>query len=262
MWCEKCQADVAVAAAADKDRSLCAVCGSVLEPSVSGKAAFGALDLKQPPNDPRELLARWAREDALGSLDAESLPVIPRTSPVRPALRFDGAHAAAPAAQPHIEANPQPAANPVPVKPLPEKHDQPAAVHYAHPAHGVNAPHIPVAPALAPVPDRGTRWVALAGQLFAYFGVGGLTVGTVLVLIGYFGGPGSYATTGWLVATAGQMLLFLGVVTLVSGGMEQTTHEVARRIDTLGERLERIELAARGSGGAGPAEPSEVGEKR
>jgi hypothetical protein len=40
------------------------------------------------------------------------------------------------------------------------------------------------------------------------------------------------------------MLLFLGVVTLVSAGMEQTTHEVARRIETLGQRLVRIEQAA------------------
>lgn len=84
----------------------------------------------------------------------------------------------------------------------------------------------------------------MIGQIFAYLGVGGLTVGTSLVLMGYFGGPASYATTGWLITTAGQMLLFLGVVTLVSGGMEQTTQEVARRIDTLGERLVKIEQAA------------------
>lgn len=92
--------------------------------------------------------------------------------------------------------------------------------------------------------DKSSKWVSLVGQIFAYVGVGGLTVGTSLVLMGYFGGPASYITTGWLVATAGQMLLFLGVVTLVSGGMEQTTQEVARRIDTIGERLVRIEQAA------------------
>ena len=92
--------------------------------------------------------------------------------------------------------------------------------------------------------DKSTRWVTLVGQIFAYIGVAGLTVGTSLILMGYFGGPVNYATTGWLVATAGQMLLFLGVITLVSGGMEQTTQEVARRIDTLGERLVRIEQAA------------------
>jgi hypothetical protein len=82
-----------------------------------------------------------------------------------------------------------------------------------------------------------------AGQICAYLGVGGLTVGAVLVLVGCFGGPAQYAPTGWLVATAGQMLLFLGVVTLVSAGMEQTTHEVARRVDQIGARLDRIENA-------------------
>jgi hypothetical protein len=102
--------------------------------------------------------------------------------------------------------------------------------------------------------------VALAGQLFAYVGVAGLTVGTVLVLMGYFGGPASYATTGWLITTAGQMLLFLGVVTLVSGGMEQTTQEVARRIDTIGERLVRIEQAAWTTRPETPSEKVESGK--
>ena len=65
-------------------------------------------------------------------------------------------------------------------------------------------------------------------------------MGASLVLYGYFGGPAAYAPTEWLIATAGQMLLFLGIVTLVSGGMEQTTCEVARRIDVLGHHLVRI----------------------
>ena len=37
------------------------------------------------------------------------------------------------------------------------------------------------------------------------------------------------------------MLLFLGVVTLISGGMQQTTHEVGIRVADLGSRLGRIE---------------------
>jgi hypothetical protein len=74
--------------------------------------------------------------------------------------------------------------------------------------------------------------------------VGVLTVGTALVLWGYFGGPADYAPTGWLVATAGQMLLFLGVVTLVSGGMQQTAHEVSARVQLLGNRMVRIEETA------------------
>jgi hypothetical protein len=41
------------------------------------------------------------------------------------------------------------------------------------------------------------------------------------------------------------MLLFLGIVTLVSGGMEQSTQEVKTRIERLGERIIRIEQIAR-----------------
>ena len=91
-----------------------------------------------------------------------------------------------------------------------------------------------------PQPQR-TNWTTLAGQLCAYGGVGLLTCGTVLVLSGHFGGPANYAPTGWLVAAVGQMLLFLGVVTLVSGGMEQTVDEVAWRIDHLAERIVHLE---------------------
>ncbi|NDE18363.1 hypothetical protein EBZ80_25955, partial [bacterium] len=56
-------------------------------------------------------------------------------------------------------------------------------------------------------------------------------------------GPAHYAATGWMLTTVGQMMLFLGVVTLISGGLEQTTAEVTRRIDRLGERLIHIEVA-------------------
>lgn len=91
-----------------------------------------------------------------------------------------------------------------------------------------------------PEPQR-TNWTVMAGQLCAYGGVGLLTCGTVLVLSGYFGGSANYAPTGWLIAAVGQMLLFLGVVTLVSGGMEQTVDEVAWRIDHVAERIVHLE---------------------
>lgn len=85
------------------------------------------------------------------------------------------------------------------------------------------------------------RSEAAWGQVLAYAGVGLLSVGTMLVLWGYFGDIARYASTGWLMATAGQMLLLLGIVTLVSGGMQQTTHEVSERIEHLGGRIIRIE---------------------
>ena len=61
-----------------------------------------------------------------------------------------------------------------------------------------------------------------------------------------------------IAATAGQMMLFLGVVTLVSGGMEQTTQEVARRVDSLGERLVKIEQAAFTGKSQAPSQRVEV----
>lgn len=89
------------------------------------------------------------------------------------------------------------------------------------------------------------NWSSFAGQFLAYAGVLGLTAGACLVIWSYFGGPANYAPTGWLLATAGQMMLFFGVVTLVSGGLEQTTDQVNRRIEQLGDHIIRIEQAAR-----------------
>ncbi|WP_437206422.1 hypothetical protein [Planctomicrobium sp. SH664] len=102
-------------------------------------------------------------------------------------------------------------------------------------------PHFDIRKAARPSTSYPGRAEAVWGQLLAYGGVGLLTVGTVLVLWGYFGGIENYASTGWLVATAGNMILLLGIVTLVSGGMQQTTHEVSQRIEHLGGRMVRIE---------------------
>ncbi len=82
------------------------------------------------------------------------------------------------------------------------------------------------------------------GQVLAYAGVGLITVGTTLVLWSWFGKTPQYAPTGWLICTVGQMLLFLGVTTLISGGMQQTSHEVTRRVEYLGDRILRFEQSA------------------
>jgi hypothetical protein len=62
-----------------------------------------------------------------------------------------------------------------------------------------------------------------------------------MVIYGHFGGYAEYTPTGWLVTTVAQMLLFLGVINLVSGGIEQNNEDVSRRINSLGEQLVRIE---------------------
>lgn len=138
------------------------------------------------------------------------------------------------------------------------------AARYDEPQNALAGPHIDPQ-AFAEGGARRSNSTSLAGQFLAYAGVLGLTVGTAMVLWGYFGGPEHFTPTGWLITTVGQMLLFLGVVTLVSGGMEQTTDEVARRIDHLGERLSRMEQAARDQqfrGAAGSQATREAADAR
>jgi hypothetical protein len=190
-------------------------------------------------------LARWAREDALNPLEF-ALARDPAPENRKSVSRFDSPHSvAAPRPATFVEharaSQPATAVSPAIASPPPALAQLSGQDTVIHQAHAPTPPHFQTGP--VSLADKSSKWVTLVGQIFAYIGVGGLTVGTSLVLMGYFAGPASYVTTGWLVTTAGQMLLFLGVVTLVSGGMEQTTQEVARRIDTLGERLVRIEQA-------------------
>ena len=99
----------------------------------------------------------------------------------------------------------------------------------------LRGPHFEVS-----APKR-SNLTSMTGQFLAYLGVLGLTVGTAMVIYGHFGGYSEITPTGWLVTTVAQMLLFLGVINLVSGGIEQNNDDVSRRISTLGEQLLRIE---------------------
>ena len=91
------------------------------------------------------------------------------------------------------------------------------------------------------VPNRRSNLTSITGQFLAYLGVLGLTIGTAMVIYGHFGGYSQYTPTGWLVTTVAQMMLFLGVINLVSGGMEQTSTDVSQRMEYLGAQLMRIE---------------------
>lgn len=101
--------------------------------------------------------------------------------------------------------------------------------------NGVRGPHFEVSS------PRRSNLTSIIGQSLAYLGVLGLTIGTSMVIYGHFGGYAEYTPTGWLVTTVAQMLLFLGVINLVSGGIEQNNEDVSRRINSLGEQLVRIE---------------------
>jgi hypothetical protein len=171
----------------------------------------------------------------------------PKRAAPKPALnwRIDAAHQDAPrqhtpapahppAARPHFEETAYAAHEREPIAQVARRDD------FAHEA--APRPHFALDSFTQPSRKPG-RQESVFGQLLAYVGVGLLTIGTALVVWGYFGGPqvARYQSTGWLISTAGQMLLFLGVVTLVSGGMQQTTHEVSQRVEYLGNKMHRIE---------------------
>jgi outer membrane murein-binding lipoprotein Lpp len=211
----------------------------------------------------RELLARWSTQHILeppiasgpapttaaSPLDPRPIPVgiVPATG--KASRRFDAPHASViPPVMSPAETS-QRSASEIPREARPKRRrrknaERPRLAEVPH-----ENPAIPPAPthdamvrmAVQEPLARHVNWTTTVGQLCAYGGVGVLTLGTVMVLAGYFGGPSNYAPTGWQVAAVGQMLLFLGVVTLVSGGMEQTVDEVAWRIDHLAEQIMRLE---------------------
>ena len=160
------------------------------------------------------------------------------------------------------------AMRPATVSPVNQNASGPFAVKLA-PAQSVTEPRRPLTwmPTWDPAVWRTESsvsggWTSAAGQLLAYAGVLGLTIGACMVVWSYFGGPANHAPTGWLIATAGQMLLFFGVVTLVSGGLEQTTEQVNKRIEQLGDHIIRIEQAAREMNGRGNVPPAHFGHDR
>ncbi len=288
MWCAGCQTDVAGELSADGQTLQCTSCGGevssvrslslhpktrevrdLLERWSTEELLDPDLPLRHVPSSPQASPVPTPPPEPVPSVDAitdapapgddspadsqpvpaaEQLPTegqAPVTKPEprrasRPKYRLDDQHtpktgSAAPVPAPH----PRRVTEPVRQTRLDNSHTH------------APAPHFNIASAFdgKKAPGHGE---SLWGQILAYGGIGLLTVGTVMVLWGYFGGPDSYTPTGWLLATAGQMLLFLGVVTLVSGGMEQTTHEVSRRIQMLGDQIVRIEQHAQEQLLAGP----------
>ncbi len=139
----------------------------------------------------------------------------------------------------------------VDVEPPPEAAtDAPSESHQQEveqePLDAVNSLPTADEPKIQSAPPQKRRGGAMMffGQVLAFIGVFSLTVGGTLVVWGYFGDRPTYAPLGWLVLTAGQMFLFLGMVTLVSGGLEQTASLVEEKVDILSAEIVRIEQIA------------------
>ena len=261
MWCAACRADVAAELSADNRRMLCARCHSELG------TAVGALErpvsgprLQDTERNARELLARWSTQHLLepplgpgaahvtaaGSSEPRTAYLTAEATSGKPAHRFDAPHSAVPAPiASQTESSHERGAS-ADDEHLPERRrHQKMRPRLAPVAHEELPPPPPAHDDLVRIavqqPAPRGNWTSTIGQLCAYGGVGVLTLGTVMVLSGYFGVQANFAPTGWLIAAVGQMLLFLGVVTLVSGGMEQTVDEVSWRIDHLAEQIMHLE---------------------
>ena len=274
MWCPTCRADVAAELSLDNRRMLCARCQTELGHAAGAVQNVSARTI-EAERDARELLARWSTNHLLEPPAPKSaVDPISKSSAftdsvtAKSPLRFDGPQRTA-----HVPSNPmleavRDASQPAPVLPIAQlgvnqsmAREIPWAAQVAKPvdSHAAIQPtSIPAQPrhdqarvdhdhvvreALHRPTNQRANWILLAGQVCAYLGVGLLTCGTVMVMWSYFGGPPRFMPNGWLAAAIGQMLLFLGVITLVSGGMEQTVSEVAWRIDHLAEEMHHMGLA-------------------
>ncbi|QDT16133.1 hypothetical protein [Alienimonas californiensis] len=278
MWCPSCRRDVAATAdAGGPDGVGSAVCVSCGGPVVASRPTPAVTDEPPAAKRARELLDKWSHlfEEGGAARLAEDYERRDAGSPPRPQPQLQSAPAservaAAVAVAERPRRTPTVRTQP-PQWRFDDEHGTPAEAAAGRssgnraadagaavaPPHRVptNAPRVhaghapgPAAPHFDPVAAGSfgggpARNAGPLGQLLAYGGVLGLTVGGAFIVWSYFGGPPGYAPTGWLLTTAGQMLLFLGIVTLIAGGMDKTTHEVRTRIETLGGSLARIEQA-------------------
>jgi hypothetical protein len=283
MWCPSCRADVAAELSTDNRRMLCTRCQSELGLAATAILQNSKMSATvEMERDARDLLSRWSSQSLLDPpLPATSVftQVVNSTptpiqksadnpaSPTSQALRSEtpppGPLREPQSAAPSLAIQTRTESTSTPQEPIPHRTVVPERNPDQLPEQSSRSlAHAPAlqAPASPPVKTKhgtqtgnhdipvGTTRRApglstFLGQICAYAGVVLLTVGSVLVMWSFFGGPANYMPTGWLTAAVGQMLLFLGVVTLISSGMEQTIAEVTWRIDHLAEEIHHMGLA-------------------
>lgn len=247
MWCPQCQSDVAAEFTVDDRRLLCARCGEVLAISPVPRRPL-------PLNagtalDAAALLARWSAEETLldprtelktsiaSGNEFENHESPDETLSDRTVDDFseDGDLAASNLFHRESESGSRFSSFP-PIAPVPSSIDHSFRIV---PLADQPAKDQPSVPSLSrpsrkqpPAVER-TNWVFVVGQMAAYLGVFVLTCGTAMVVTSMVRGESQETQSGWLLATIGQMLLFLGVVTIISSGLEQTRSEFRRELRRL-----------------------------
>lgn len=208
MWCPVCSADVATELSTDDRRLHCTRCGAELRLSEAALHRWQGSDER-----PEDLLARWTAEEALAM---ESRHSVTEDQGTHESKFNSGPHTTPPQSPLSSQPTSSLATRPRPQPPRRRALKQPCS------------------------PTSAQGWVAAAGQMAAYGGVLVLTAGTAMVISAHYSGNLSNAATGWLTASVGQMLLFLGVITVVSQGIEQTRRELQTKLTKLERRLKRL----------------------
>lgn len=287
MWCANCQADVAAEVAADNQTIHCATCRLTLQP---GRVTRGGAAARNA----QEILAKWSTarlldpfgppEKAAGLTPAKSggsaadahqdsrseADVLHRgQTPSGRNFRVETAHGeqlpqsseghGSPLRHAHSSSHQAESSEPEQSDSgeLKLHVDGVEAERRDEPHAAVRAPHwnVDVQEEVQMAPQPPANWSSVMSQLLAYCGVGGLTIGTACVIWGYFGNIPSYLPLGWMAVTFGQMLLFLGFVTMVSSGMESMQME-------LSQRLHRLERGFTSSSRSSQSSPNRAGQNQ
>ena len=239
MWCSRCQADVAAEVSPNTRTVSCATCGTEIVNSIANRT-------ESRTRQARALLERWSLERDTSPANREE----PESVATAAAAITEQPETSSPGSRPSM-ARPGEMHSIEKTRSfrIDEAHRSSAIGETANPPEKQPQPNAAAAPQIISNASNSKpggkliNWASTAGQWLAYSGILGLMTGTCLVILGYFRGPESYAPTGWLITTAGQMLLFLGVVTLVSSGIEESSNLMTEQINRLDARLMRIEQA-------------------
>lgn len=199
MWCPACKADVAAELRPDNRRVACTRCGCEVGWSAT-EAFHGIVPMTGAERSARDLLARWSAETLI-----EAPPKVESSSTTAPSSAMSTGVSLFPPLQPAAATQPEQIS-----------HSQTKQREHrcSRDWRGTSR--------------RQLSWLITTAQVVAYAGVGGLSYGSVLVIQSYFAGSVDYAVTGWLLITLGQMLLFLGLITLLAERLEQFDRQLAR----------------------------------
>lgn len=225
MWCPSCRADAASELSADARHLHCARCQTNLGLTAASMRVTGDVAVPGASQEAVDLLARWSAETLLEPKPSD---------------------------RPEAAAESEPTADTVTagsIRPLPPPQRPPRPSNAAASATTASSTAVPRQPRSRRrrASTLSQNWVAGCGQFAAYLGVLLLTCGTAIVIASHFGNAPRPAVSGWLLAAVGQMLLFLGVITLVASGLEQTRLELRRRLVRIEKRLRRAESSAASS---------------